>query len=45
MTNKTAQGRVYFDQRKDRWIGIVDLGTSPEGRPTGLRFGNWPPLP
>jgi integrase len=32
MTTKVTQGSVYFDQRKDRWIGIVDLGTSPEGK-------------
>jgi integrase len=32
MTTKTTQGSVYFDQRKNRWIGIVDLGTTPDGK-------------
>jgi integrase len=32
MTSKTTQGSVYFDRRKNRWIGIIDLGTGPEGK-------------
>ena len=29
---KSDQGSVYFDQRKGRWIGIVDLGAGIDGK-------------